>query len=284
MLEVTIDWKLFWVIFFAAIPGIIMSYGGFTRAYWPYIKTHIKNPGKFITVTLFSFGILLITVLSITVGVMLAPSINARFIYFQSLIIEKNMTKAFLFEFLPALIVGFISAILFLFSYYSLFRKTLLPGQNAALTSKSYSSWFKQEIDEKTIFSIEKNRNHLGLSVRIFFNAVVGEIIFRWGIQSLFTFIFLYFTNHLTFAIISAILMSSVFFGILHLLPFWFSPVKKTNFLMISTVVLYFCLSLVFGILFWKYGILSSMIAHGLFHLIWYPLDIFYYRKIPGEV
>jgi hypothetical protein len=31
--------------------------------------------------------------------------------------------------------------------------------------------------------------------------------------------------------------------------------------------------SLIFGWLFWQYGLLSAMLAHMLFHLVWYPFE-----------
>jgi hypothetical protein len=36
--------------------------------------------------------------------------------------------------------------------------------------------------------------------------------------------------------------------------------------------------SLVFGWLFWQYGLLAAMTAHVVFHLVWLPFDMRHYR------
>ena len=32
--------------------------------------------------------------------------------------------------------------------------------------------------------------------------------------------------------------------------------------------------SILFGWLFWQYGLLAAMVAHALFHLVWLPFDL----------
>jgi hypothetical protein len=41
--------------------------------------------------------------------------------------------------------------------------------------------------------------------------------------------------------------------------------------------------SLIFGWLFWQYGLLAAMLAHMLFHLVWWPFDLKYYVRPAAE-
>ena len=280
MLEIIFDWKFFWVIFFITLPGLFLSLGGFTRAYWPFIRTHIRNPGKLLTILLYMFFILTVTISSIATGIILAPSINARFIYFQALIIGKNTGPAFLFEFLHGLLFGFPFALIFLAGYYYFFRKHLVPQKVSAAIFEN----IRKNIDEKTVYATEKSRNHLGLSVRIFFNAIVGEVIFRWGIQSLFVYLALQITANLNLATTISIFLTSLIYGWIHSALNTTISRDNSSILKIASFSLNFGISLVFGFLYWRYGIASAMSAHILLHIIWYPLDIFYYRKAPDEV
>ena len=41
--------------------------------------------------------------------------------------------------------------------------------------------------------------------------------------------------------------------------------------------------SLIFGWLYWQYGLLAAMLGHMLFHLVWWPFDLrFYQPEIAG--
>jgi membrane protease YdiL (CAAX protease family) len=36
---------------------------------------------------------------------------------------------------------------------------------------------------------------------------------------------------------------------------------------------------LIFGWLFWRYGLVTAMISHALFHLVWYPIERHIHRR-----
>ena len=44
-------------------------------------------------------------------------------------------------------------------------------------------------------------------------------------------------------------------------------------------IVLNLWATLICGWLFWQYGLLAAMIAHMLYHLVWLPFDLRYYRR-----
>ena len=52
-------------------------------------------------------------------------------------------------------------------------------------------------------------------------------------------------------------------------------PAERARLLLLVAAALFLNLwvSLLCGWLFWQVGLLSAMLAHMLFHLIWYPFD-----------
>jgi len=282
--DIYFDWKLFWIFFFVALPGLLLSLGGFTRTWWPIIESRYKNPGKTLTVAAFGVAALAVVVMAIVTGIVLAPTVNARFIYFQSILNEKNQLQAFLFEFLPGLFFGLPSALIYLFTYYAFFRKHLMPqNQVGEKEAAGRDEKNPERINEETVFSIERFRNRLGLGVRLFFNATVGEVVYRWGFQSLLVFLFFRFTDNLYFSTIGAIVLTAGLSGFTQALSAAAISRDKSRVLRISVMVLETGISIVFGVLFWRFGIAGAITAHVVLYLVWHPLDIFYFRKIPNE-
>jgi hypothetical protein len=44
-------------------------------------------------------------------------------------------------------------------------------------------------------------------------------------------------------------------------------------------IILNLWATLICGWLFWQYGLLAAMIAHMLYHLVWLPFDLHFYRR-----
>lgn len=45
-----------------------------------------------------------------------------------------------------------------------------------------------------------------------------------------------------------------------------------------TSIVLNTALSLLYGYLYWQYGLVAAVLAHALTHLAWYPLDLRVWR------
>lgn len=254
------DWNLLYVFIAFAIPGLALGIGGFTRVYWPYIRVHYPEFKKFNVVAGYTFGNLLAGITAIVIGIYLAPTVNSRFVYFMALLNQKNIFQAFTFEFIPAIMISIPASLAYLFYYY-------------------YS--IRPSTDEETLVKYEKMRNHAGLGVRIFFYGFFGEIVFRWGIQSILIWLLMDLTGYKGLIVIPAILLTATFQGYIHIYGFQLIKRKMDRSIIKKTFGINFFSSLVYGVIFWKFGIFSAMVAHAVLHLIWYPLDIFYYRKLP---
>jgi membrane protease YdiL (CAAX protease family) len=77
----------------------------------------------------------------------------------------------------------------------------------------------------------------------------------------------------------AAIVVSGVLFGIGHLPSYRLAGCEVTPLFLGLMIVLNLWATLICGWLFWQYGLLAAMIAHMLYHLVWLPLDLRYYRR-----
>jgi membrane protease YdiL (CAAX protease family) len=76
------------------------------------------------------------------------------------------------------------------------------------------------------------------------------------------------------FILWTAILISGVLFGLGHLPSYLSFGCKKSPNTIITIITLNLWASIIFGWLFWHYGLCAAMIAHALFHIVWYPFDL----------
>ncbi len=68
--------------------------------------------------------------------------------------------------------------------------------------------------------------------------------------------------------------VSGILFGLGHAPGYLAAGCRKTPALFATMISLNLWGSLIFGWLFWRYGLLVAMVAHSLFHLVWLPFDL----------
>ncbi|OGT38391.1 MAG: hypothetical protein A3F12_07755 [Gammaproteobacteria bacterium RIFCSPHIGHO2_12_FULL_38_14] len=76
-----------------------------------------------------------------------------------------------------------------------------------------------------------------------------------------------------------AIILSSILFAVGHLPGYLSLGCKKTVGFVVSMIGLNLWAGVIFGWLFWKYGLSAAIIAHILFHAIWHPFDCYHWRN-----
>jgi len=111
------------------------------------------------------------------------------------------------------------------------------------------------------------------LIMRIFYGGIVEEILLRWSMLSILVLLGLtLFKQRVQLAWWTAIVISSLLFGCGHL-PMYFAttanPTITTIFLIIGANSY---AGVFFGSIFKKFGLISAMIAHMLFHITWFAL------------
>ncbi len=107
------------------------------------------------------------------------------------------------------------------------------------------------------------------LLIRILYGGVTEEIIMRFGVMTFLVWLIALIGNtYHAYVYWSAIVISSLVFGILHL-PLVFALVPYPPTALISYIVITNAVGgLVFGWLFWKKGLAAAMMAHMITHLV----------------
>lgn len=125
-------------------------------------------------------------------------------------------------------------------------------------------------IDEKSFQILQKMRAGLKIDGCILYGGVVDEVIARWGLMNIIAFFLILFTRQSNSVVIwSSIVFSGLVFGVGQIPVYIAAGCSSTRQFIYSILMLYVWQSVIFGYVFWKYGILSAILAHMLFHMGW---------------
>ena len=153
----------------------------------------------------------------------------------------------------PALLLGGLVTAVFLWLYYRVFRPRMRP---------------------EDVSRIEEARKSMGLLGRLAMGGVAEELMFRWGVMSVLAWAAISVAGLPTGAgMWTAILLSGLLFGLGHLPGVAAVRVPITGLIISAAVVLNWLVAVVFGWLFWQHGLLAAIVAHGLVHACWHPLE-----------
>lgn len=251
------DWKLFFILISICIPGIIFMIPA-TKLIYQSIQTKIPADKKILSNNFFLLissvqSLLLVTIAS-AIGTALHYKVNLYAPLFEAISNNQNLWAALQPQILPSFIFGISGAGIFLLAYYFIFRPRL---------------------DEQTIRSMENLRTSVGVFGRVFYGGIVEEVLCRWGLMTLFVWLGLLLIKEPSPLIYwAAILFSGLIFALGHLPGYLAFGCKKSANFIAMIIGLNLWASIIFGWLFWHYGLCSAMIAHALFHIVWYPFDL----------
>lgn len=142
-----------------------------------------------------------------------------------------------------------------------------------------YYGFLRSRLDPQTVVVMESLRRNLGVAGRLLYGGIVEEVMVRWGLMGVLAWLGTVVVGATTAAVVwVAIVVSGVLFGLGHLPSHFAAGCKKSPLFISAAIVLNLWLSLVFGWLFWQYGLLAAMLGHMLFHLIWLPFEHYFYR------
>jgi hypothetical protein len=202
---------------------------------------------------------LLLVSAAAAVGTALAPRVGLAAPFLEALVSGQPLWSALKPQLVPALALGVGGALAIVAAYYFFFRPRL---------------------DGQTVRSMEALRMDLGPWARLLYGGIVEEVLFRWGVMTLLAWIVAELFGGLTPAAMWAIiLVSGVLFGLGHLPSYRLAGCQVTPLFLGLMIVLNLWATLFCGWLFWQYGLLASMIAHMLYHLVWLPFDVHFYRR-----
>jgi len=250
------NWNLFLILVLVSIPGAVfaaqtglgtierlVASGGIDQ----------KLPPKNVLLVLATIQSLVLAAIAAAIGTALSSRVGLAAPVFQAASTGGSILPEIQAHWVAALVMGLVVSLVFLVAYYGYFRPRL---------------------DKETVQVTENLRGALGLWGRIFYGAIIEEILVRWGIMTLFLWILSLMVDTLSpFYYWIAILLAGLLFALGHIPGSLAAGARKTPMFYAATLFLNVWASLVFGWLFWQHGLLAAMIAHAILHVLWYPIE-----------
>jgi hypothetical protein len=165
---------------------------------------------------------------------------------------------------LPTLAVTLIGVVGHLILYYLVLRPRM-PGRSVRLA--------------------EQMRLGMGLPARVLQGGITEEVQFRWGLMSVAAAIALVvFRPGSTIPVPAAIGLSAIVFALFHLAGARQIGLANSRVEVGLILVDNSWGGIIFGWLFWRYGLAAAMIAHATFHVVWFPVEGYFYRREQAEI
>jgi hypothetical protein len=130
------------------------------------------------------------------------------------------------------------------------------------------TSWLFMPFLPKDFLEMGAKHNP-SLLVKLFYGGITEEILMRFGLMSVITWILIRIARSKHESIYwMAIIMTSIVFGLAHL-PIALSYAQSSHVLVSSYVLIGNGIGgIIFGYVYWKYGISYAMIAHAFTHVV----------------
>jgi hypothetical protein len=245
----TINWPLITVLFCFAIPGTLIA---IKRLIYFLLPDNTAELKKRITRFAMIQTLTMVFIMSFC-GAILADKTGLHAPILEALLEGKAGINALVPIILPTILYSMGGLIIFCILYYSLAKYT---------------------IDKPSLQIMTQMRLALGTDGCVLYGGVVEEIIGRWGLMNLATFFALIFTKQANPTVMwLSIVVSGLIFAVGQLPAYLAAGCTSSRQFIYSYVLLSLSQSLLFGFLFWQYGIICSILAHMLFHCGWALYD-----------
>lgn len=250
----TIDWKLIGLLFCLCLPGIFIAIPRIINFLLPDNTEAVKS--RFSKVAIIQ-TMVMVFILSIT-GAILSQKTGLKAPLFELLLQGKLDFNQFSAIIIPAITYSIGGLIAFFVLYYGFVTKVL---------------------DNLSLQAMFHLRHALGLSGCMLYGGIVEEVIARWGLMNLAAFFILLFVPPNDMVNWTAICVSALIFVVGQIPAYVAAGCVASRPLFYSIATLSLSQSFVYGLLFWRYGLMCAMLAHMLFHLFWTLIDSLIVRK-----
>lgn len=241
----TINWPLITLLFCLSIPGVVIAIKRLIFFLLPDNSDALK---KRISRFAILQTLLMVFVLSLA-GAILSPMTGLDDAILEGLLQGTTGIKALIPILLPTVLYAFVGLVVFLVLYYGLIARI---------------------IDQKNMDILANIRIVLGVDGCVLYGGVVEEIIARWGLLNLATFFAFLFTKQYPNLIIwISIFISGLIFAISQIPAYLAAGCTSSRRFIYSVIMLSLYQSLLFGYLFWQYGLMAAILSHMLFHIGW---------------
>lgn len=244
------NWQLFLLLSLLSLPGILIVIPRLVGSLLS--KRQPTRPSAVIKLAAVLQTLVLLLIFC-AVGTAVTPGIGLKAPFFEALAAGSIDLDALLSQIIPSLIVGIGGAVVFVAAYYMIFRPRL---------------------DQHTLAVTESLRAELGLAGRVFYGGIFEEVLTRWGLLSVVIWAIAKVSGVLSpVTIWVSIVIAGVLFGLGHLPSAVGAGARISPALVSTAIALNLWAAILFGWLFWQYGLVAAMLGHILFHLIWYPFE-----------
>lgn len=245
----TINWPLIIVLFCLCIPGTCIA---MTRLIHFLLEQNTEELKKRFSRYATLQTLVMVFVMSFA-GAVLSPRTGLNAPLLEGLLQGKGEWGSFQAILLPTFLYALGGVIIFCGLFYGVAGSIL---------------------DEHSFQIMKKLRSALGLDGCVLYGGVVEEVIARWGLMNVVAFFALMFAKEKsTSVIVVSICLSGLLFAVGQIPAYIASGCIPGRRLIYSVVLLSLFQSLLFGFLFWQYGLISAILAHMLFHLGWAQYD-----------
>ena len=261
------NWSLFICLVLICIPGILVitpsTVKTIERVARAQMPTGQEMPNRIVVVLASALQTLVLMAIASAVGTALAPRVTLGAPFFEAIVGGQPLWPALAPQLLPALAIGIAGGLIFVAAYYLYFRPRL---------------------DAQTVRAMEDLRSALGIWGRLLYGGIAEEVLTRWGLMTLVVWLGALLAGTPSPAVLwVAIVVSGILFGLGHAPSYLAAGCQRSPTFFAAMISLNLWASLIFGWLYWQYGLLAAMMAHALFHLVWWPFDLRYYRQLVAE-
>ncbi|TAL64283.1 MAG: CPBP family intramembrane metalloprotease [Legionella sp.] len=245
----TINWPLICVLFCLSIPGVLIAMPRLIALLLPNNSIEIKRRFSRFAVTQTLFMVLVLSF----AGSILSQTTGLSDPVLDGLLQGKVGLSGLQAILLPTFLYALIGLIVFCGLYYGLVGSLL---------------------DEHNLEVMRKLRAAIGEDGCVLYGGVVEEVIARYGLMNLLAFFLIFFTRQHNAGIIwTVILLSGLIWAVGQMPAYIAAGAVASRRFVYSILLLYVWQAIVFGFLFWQYGLISAILAHMLFHLGWARYD-----------
>lgn len=146
-----------------------------------------------------------------------------------------------------------------------------------------YYMYLVPRLTKTDYMEIETHYANTGILSRVFYGGILEEVMFRWGLLSLFIWLSQLMNISDRVSIFFAISISSILFAIVHLPSIKLVASQPKPPMYVYTIVGNTWVGFFAGVAFIQGGLLAAIFVHMLFHLLWWPIQNREYVKLHSK-
>ncbi|WP_028388162.1 type II CAAX prenyl endopeptidase Rce1 family protein [Legionella fairfieldensis] len=241
-----INWPLVMVLFFLSLPGVFIAIPRLIHFLLPDNSETLRKRISRIAVSQSLIMVMVMSfvgsLLSVRTG-LTAPILDALL---QGQFVVNNVQAMLL----PVFLYTLGGLLVFFVLYYGVVASIL---------------------DENTQQIMQKMHAASGLDGCVLYSGIAEEILVRWGLMNMVAFFAMLLTgSRNTISVWTAILVSGMLFSLGQVPVYLAAGCQPHRRFIYSIFMLNTWQAILFGWLFWQYGLLASIISHMLFHFGWF--------------